>query len=75
MSSCQLYGKSRLDHWEEGFFDVFLFVLFVDKNNNNNTALETCRLKADEEKVEEGIGTGLEAVQELVLEIRRKKMR
>lgn len=74
MSSCQLYGKSRLDHWEEGFFDVF--VLFVDKknnNNNNNTALETCKLKADEEKVEEGIGTSLVSVQELVLEIRRKK--
>ena len=68
-----MYGKSRIDHWEEGFFDVFLFVLFVDKKKKKNTALETCKLKAEEEKVEEGIGTGLVAVWELVLEIRRKK--
>ena len=32
-----MYGKSRIDHWEEGFFDVFLFVLFVDKKKKKKT--------------------------------------
>lgn len=58
----------------EGFFDVFLFVLFVDKTTTTTLHLKLVDSKQVKRK-QRGNWYCLEAVQELVLEIRRKKMR